>query len=594
LIAVGSVILVLTTLLAIPIPFLTKYLIDVVIPSNDHRMLVSIVAIISVTMAFNYLINYYQGVIFVKVNNNVVRDVRIDLLRKLSRVTESERQQYQTGYLISRINNDTTQLGSLMADTLVHIVQDIVILLSGVFVLLALHWRLAIVSFLFLPVFLVSLVYFTKKIRILSAVLFEQAAEATGQLKESLEAIPVFKLLENNDLHVKRYANSSLRSMNSGIRLGKISFLNSNISGFVSKYAPVVILGYGCSEIMKGRLTIGALVAFSAYVGYLFNPTHRLVNVNARIQQAIVALKRISAIFEIEEEKGGNRQLEDDRIHSIAFRSVGFSYGDKKVFESVSLDARRGQVVGIIGPSGAGKSTLLRLLTALRRPSSGELWINGVELGTLDYRQVRSRIAMVEQEPFLIRDTIRNNIVLGRVDASDDEVIRAAEQAQIHEYILGLDERYETELKEHGSNLSVGQKQRIVLARALLSSPDILVLDEPTSNLDKEGEDKILKTIHNLESEQLVFLVTHSRRFLKLCDLVVYLDEQGRSSLLMSASEIAIKLAALNAGDGRPAEEALGQEIEVVQEKAKQMGVDQAKIDEILKRHVFSHLGSSK
>jgi ABC-type bacteriocin/lantibiotic exporter with double-glycine peptidase domain len=525
LIIIGSVLLVITTLLAIPVPLLTKQLIDDVIYRGSIERLLFILGLISLVLVVNYSVNFIQGMIFVKINNLIVMNIRVDILKKLSVVRERRRENYQVGYLIQRINNDTSQLGSLMADTLVHIVQDILILLTGIILLLVLHWKMALVSFMFLPIYFYTIAVFTKKIQNVSLLVYEKGAQAAGQLKESLEMIPLYKLYTNHSYNMGKYSAKIESSVKEQIRLGIISFLNSNISGFVSRYAPIVVLGVGCYEIINNRLTMGGLIAFTAYLGYLFNPTNRLVNVNITIQKSLVALRRILALFDLPEERSGTYKLDSGEIQQIDLKNIRFTYGRERIFDKFSFQVKKGDIIGISGPSGAGKTTLLKLITRMYTPLAGKIEINEINCEDFDIESFRNRIGVVEQEPLIIEDSIKNNISLGDLSYRDEDIAEAARKAYIHNFIISLEDGYNTLIKEGGTNLSVGQKQRIAIARMVLRNPDILIFDEPTSNLDLESEQKIYRMISELSRQNIIFLITHKKKYLEMCTKVVELTE---------------------------------------------------------------------
>ena len=306
-------------------------------------------------------------------------------------------------------------------------------------------------------------------------------------------------------------------------------------SFFLGGLAPIIVIGYGGYEIIQGHLTLGYLIAFNSYIGYIFGPTSRLININIQIQKSLMALKRVQELFDLQEEVSDGSIL-PEKIESLEFCDVSFSYDDKNenIIKGVHFIARAGEKIGIVGGSGGGKTTLIRLLSGLYEIDSGEIKIfcsederfhNGKSLSIADLIALRKRDGIVEQEPFLFNDTIYNNIKFGKSKASEADIYQAAIQACADIFINDFPEKYQTYVGEKGTNLSVGQKQRIAIARALVKQPEILIFDEATSNIDTVSEQYINKTIFSLPKEMIVFIVAHRLSTIKDCDKILVLEK---------------------------------------------------------------------
>src|SRR5262245_57104409 len=280
---------------------------------------------------------------------------------------------------------------------------------------------------------------------------------------------------------------------------------------------------------MAGALTIGELMFFYTLLGYLLGPLERLASVNLQIQEALVAIDRLYQVMDLEREP-----LEDEKVpfrgvgQAIELRDVSFRYGCRaKVLDQVNLRIPAGQTVAIVGESGSGKSTLLKLLLQFYQPTEGRMFIDGIDLKDFGLRSLRDGIGVVSQEPFIFNATLRENIALGRPEATLAEVIEAAKAAGLDQFIAGLPERYETIIGERGANLSGGQRQRLAIARALLRRPEILIFDEATSHLDAATERAIQENLRTAFAGKTVVLVAHRLSTIKHADHI-YVLRQGR------------------------------------------------------------------
>jgi ABC-type multidrug transport system fused ATPase/permease subunit len=536
---VGGIAIFLLAILILPTPLITRYIIDHSIPEKNIQQLVLLILLVLALLIFTKVVGYFQGLVFYKINNKVILDIRLDLLEKIHKLPLSTSKKYGTGYLISRINDDTGRLRTLFADTVIRIIRDVLTFLVGAVIIFVIHWKLALLSVAILPFFAMSAVHFSRIIRKRSKAFYEDSAQATRQLEESLNMMELNKVfLKYNPL---RYFRSAKQAFRSNIRLGKTSFLNNAVTGFLGGIAPIVIVGYGGYEIIQGRLTLGYLIAFNSFVGYLFGPTSRLINVNIQIQQALMALERVRELFELPEEEIDKEIVLPERIEELAFEDVHFSYDelatktprhkeknyteDNQVLKGISFTAKRGEKIGIVGSSGGGKTTLLRLLAGLYEVDKGTILLNGKSLTTSELIALRRKVAIVEQEPYLFNDTIYNNIRFGNGRARKEEIYSAARQAYADEFVGRLPDGYQTVVGEKGANLSVGQKQRIAIARALVKKPKILVLDEATSNIDSISEEFINRTIFSLPDNMVVFLIAHRLTTIRSCDKILVLEE---------------------------------------------------------------------
>jgi ABC-type bacteriocin/lantibiotic exporter with double-glycine peptidase domain len=288
-----------------------------------------------------------------------------------------------------------------------------------------------------------------------------------------------------------------------------------------------IVLALGAYWVIKDQWTLGSLLAFQAYLGYVFGPAQFLAAANLQLQEALAALQRVSALFDmVPEENLGVGKTVDRLTGEIEFKNVSFSYDAREpVLEDVSLLVEPGERVAVVGPSGVGKTTLLSLILRFYKPTKGEIHFDGRPASVYEVGSLRQRIGYVSQRTRLVSGTIMENICYGNPEASEDQVVQAARVAGIHEFISMLPEGYETKLGEDGVNLSEGQKQRLSISRALIKDPDILVLDEPTSALDSKTEASIFQSLPSLVQGKTLFVVTSRLPAIVDSDRVLLLNE---------------------------------------------------------------------
>ena len=543
----GFSILILSVLL-LPTPFLTRHILDNVIPNKDFEALIFFISMVLGILVFQKALSYFQNFLFYKINAKIIYDIKLDLLKKLNNLPLKISKKYGTGYLISRINSDTLRLRSLFADTMIHIIKDILTFLVGLGAIFYLHWKLALISIGLLPFFVITTIYFSKKIKKLSKIYYEDDSQTIKQLEETLSMIELVKQFSRQNFNIIKYLSKANISYRSNIKLGKMSFINNLVVGLIGGLAPIIIIGYGGYEIINDSLTIGSLIAFNSFVGYLFGPTNRLINVNVQIQKALVALERITELFNLPEQKK-DENYKVEKINNLEIRNLNFKYekNDENILSNLNLSINSGEKIGIVGNSGSGKSTLLKILSGLYEIEDGKIVVNNEDLVNPQIVALRKHIAVVEQEPFLFNDTIYNNIKFGKVSATEKEIFEISEKAHVDEFVNKMPEKYNTQVGNKGNNLSVGQKQRIAIARALLKNPKILILDEATSSIDNFSEKYITETMKNLPKDMIVIIVAHRLSTIKDCDKIFVMDkgsivEEGRHHELMSKKGLYFEL----------------------------------------------------
>jgi ATP-binding cassette subfamily B protein len=448
----------------------------------------------------------------------------------------------QVGEVLSRVN-DAAKVREAISGTTTTAVVDGVLVVILLAVLWVYDWPLALVATAFVPLLVGSVMAHHPAARRRSLQAMEQGAVLSAHLVEDISAVETVKACGAERLRAEEGEHRLVGFVQSMFSLQKLSISMGALGTFLTAIAGIVILWYGGRRVMDGVLTIGQLMFFYSLLGHLLGPLERLASVNLKIQDALVAVDRLFQIMDLELEASGDRKkVAFSQIRtSLELNDVTFRYGCRSnVLEGVSLRIPAGKTVAVVGESGSGKSTLLKLLQGFYAPTEGRIRIDGVDLQDFELASLRRGVGVVSQEPFIFNGTLRDNIALGRPDASLEEVMAAARAAGLEEFITSLPERYETIIGERGANLSGGQRQRLAIARALLRQPEILIFDEATSHLDTATERAIQESLRTTLAGKPVVLVAHRLSTVKEADLIYELHqgrvvEQGTHAQLMAA-----------------------------------------------------------
>jgi ATP-binding cassette subfamily B protein len=380
---------------------------------------------------------------------------------------------------------------------------DTLMAVAGGIVLYMQNGKMFAITVIIVILYMIIVLTFNKWYERLNRKQMEDNAQLTSYLVESLNGIQTVKAY-----NAERKANQEteirfVKLLKSIFNLSWVSNTQSSLKVFVELVGGVVILWVGGVSVIKGEMTIGALITFNSLLVYFLDPIKNLINLQPQMQTAVVAADRLGEILDLEAEKTENEYKKmnpESLIGDIEIKDVDFRYGTRRlVLEDISIRIKKGQKVAFVGESGSGKTTLSKLLLYMYVPEKGEILINGNNIKDIQIERLREKVAYIPQETFLFSGSILENLSLGMDHATLDDVIDASKMAQAHEFINELPLRYETRLEENGANLSGGQRQRLAFARAMLKNPDILILDEATSNLDSITERALDKTIHDFQ-----------------------------------------------------------------------------------------------
>ena len=401
--------------------------------------------------------------------------------------------------------------------------------IGGLIFLFYLEWRIAIPVTLSLPITWFIARYMSKKSYVLSHHSMECNSEVSGRFQEAFSSVPLIKAFSRESHTIGHLIDGLKASFGIALEQQSMGFVNGLAIQALPKLARFFVLVFGAYWVVKGDWTVGSLLAFQAYLGYVYGPAQFLVNMNYQFQNSRASLERMSVLFDaLPEDNVGVGEKIDGPLGDITFKDVGFSYdGREEVLMGVNFRVKAGWKVAIVGPSGAGKTTLISLLLRFYRPITGEIFYGDKPASALETRALRRRFGYVPQETTLLSGSIMKNLRYGNTDATEEEVRRVARAAGIHDVITRLPEGYDTIVGERGARLSEGQKQRISIARALIRDPDVLIMDEPTSALDSRTEATIFRSLPELFGKKTVFIISHRPEPIQGADLVIRLDGTG-------------------------------------------------------------------
>ena len=523
----GVFLVILATLLNFPQPLILRYLVDRVFLDRQLVLLVGAILLLAGLSLFEKLINVLQQFYFTRFEQTVILDIQQDLLDRALRFPKSFFDENETGYLMSRLSSDVQGVQWFFSGTVVTIISNLLRFLGGVGFLFYLEWRIAVGVLVVLPGLVLCVRYFSRRIHVLSHQGMEQRANVTSRFQESLSSVSLIKAFSSEKRALNRLMSEMKNAFQISLEQSTVASVANLAINSMPSIARAVVLALGGYWVIKGDWSLGSLLAFQVYLGYVFGPAQFLASANLDLQNALASLERVSALYDIFPEENMDVGQKVDRLKGeIEFKNVSFSYaGRDPVLKDVSFHVRPGEHLAIVGPSGVGKTTLVSLILRFYKPTSGEITFDGRSASDLEVGSLRRRIGYVPQQITLFSGTIMENLRYGNPEASDAQVHRAARVAGVHDFICSLPSSYETEMGEKGVRLSEGEKQRLSIARALIKEPDVLVLDEPTSAVDSLTEKPIFDFLPAFVRDKTLFVVAHQLSTIKGSDRILLLNE---------------------------------------------------------------------
>jgi ABC-type multidrug transport system fused ATPase/permease subunit len=530
------------TLTALAPPYLAKLAVDDGIRQQDFSALTWIVVAFLGAGVASLVTAAAQTYFTGWTGERILADLRNRLFRHLQRLSLGYYERNRAGVIISRLTNDVDALDQLVTDGVTTLVQSTLFLLGTAIILFLLDWRLALATLAVMPLMAIATALFRARSSRAYRAVRERLGLVTATLAEDIGGIRVVQAFRRERRNQRNFeeVNAHYREANQQTVL--LNGLYFPFVDFLSALATAVVIGYGGWLASRDEISVGTLLAFVLYLSNFFDPVQQLSQLYNTFLAAVAALDKIMDVIDEEPEvrdRRGARDLPPIR-GDVQFDSVRFGYGNgPDVLHGIDLDVPAGTTVALVGHTGAGKSTIAKLLARFYDPREGAIKIDGTDLRDVTQASLRRQLGVVPQEGFLFAGTVRDNIAFGRPDATPEQVASAASAVGAHDFVMALEDGYETNLQERGTRLSLGQRQLVAFARALLADPRILILDEATSSVDIGTERKIEEALQTLLSDRTAFVIAHRLSTIRNADLIVVLEhgrviEQGTHDELMA------------------------------------------------------------
>lgn len=532
--------LLVSTGLGLAFPLVIVRLLDSVTQVKSYEPLNLLAGLLIGLFLCQATFSFIQTYLLSYIGEHIVYDLRTSLYSHLQRLSLDFYAERRVGEIVSRLSSDVTQMRTMLTTNVTSLLSQVVSLLGAIIIVLILNASLTLFILALVPVLLGFAFGFGRRIQKVSTGVQDQLADSTVVVEEGLQGIRIVKSFGREGYEMQRYDNAMEKTFRAALKMAVYNSTFASVMMFLGFSAIAAIMWYGGREVIDGHLTLAMISGFLIYGIAIAASLGGLGGLYAQFRAALGGVQRV---FEILDTKPSVQDAPDATALTtcngqITFQNVFFHYEDSvPVIQGVALDIQPGEILALVGPSGAGKSTLFNLIPRFYDPTSGSLEIDGHDVRTLTQASLRAHMAIVPQETILFGGTIRENILYGRLDASDAEMIAAAQAANAHDFIMEFPKQYETVVGERGTKLSGGQRQRIAIARAILKDPRILLLDEATSSLDNESEGLVQEALNRLMQNRTTVIIAHRLSTIKRAHRITVL-EKGRIVELGTHAEL--------------------------------------------------------
>ena len=541
--ALAFLLMIISSALTLLTPYLIKIAIDEHIATGDLPGLDRIALWTALAFIGIYITSAVQRYLLSWVGQQVLATMRSQLFAHLQRLSLSYHDNTIIGVTVSRVINDVGVINELLSQGLLTLVSDTILLVGIVVVMISMSPMLALYSFAVIPLMLLATHLFATRAKVAFRQTRAKVAAVVGDLAENIAGMRVIQAFAQEDASLARFDEANRANRDANIAAMSLSFAFLPTVEFLSIVATAIVLWFGGRAVIEGGVTIGVLVAFLAYVTRFFQPIQEMSQLYTTMQQAMAGGERVLSLLEtapaVADPPSG--QTMGPVAGQIELREVGFAYNpDAPILHGINLTIEPGQTVALVGPTGAGKTSIANLVARFYDVTAGAILIDGVDVRTVTQASLRRQMGLVPQDPFLFPGTIRDNIRFGGTNASDEAVEAAAASANAHEFIVALPDGYDTVIMEGGANLSVGQRQLICIARAVLADPRILILDEATASIDTVTETLIQEALDRLLAGRTSIVIAHRLSTIRNADLICALQagrivERGTHAELLAS-----------------------------------------------------------
>ncbi len=509
-------------------PYLLGSAVNYIVANNFSGVMIAIGGFAAI-----YLINYASDnrrtYHMQNVGQNVIYELRKDAFLKLQNLSPSYYSNHETGRVMSYITNDVDAISDFVTFQLPQVLAGIATIVMVFPIMFYLNTQLTLVALVVVPPLVILTLLFQGRIQFSYVETRRKIAAVTSKLQEGISGVRVTQTFVKEESVSENFDAANSENLEANLRANKLTSLFNSLVQVIEASGTALVIWFGANEVLNGQLSVGILVSFIFYLNSFFSPIIQLTTFYNSYQSAVTGLDRVVAVLnteiEVKEPRGIVKSKLDDSPGGVEFRGVTFGYEPKvPVLNNVSLEIEPKKVIAVVGPTGAGKTSLVNLILRFYDPQEGSILIDSVDVRELDFYSFRRKIGVVPQDPFLFLATIMDNIRYGRDDATDEEVVAIAKKLGVDEFVRRMPEGYSTMVNESATNLSMGQKQMICFARALLRNPKILILDEATSGVDPVTEIQIQRALALLLKERTAIIIAHRLSTIRLADSIVVLN----------------------------------------------------------------------
>lgn len=521
---------IIVAVLELAFPLVVQWFIDTLIPGGDWLEIVwvsiGLLLIYLLSTGLQYIVNYLGH----KLGINIETDMRQELFQHVQRQSFRYFDNTKTGHIISRITNDLFDIGELAHHGPEDLFIAVMTFFGAFWIMLTINVKLALVAVLFVPLLIILITYSNIRMNRAWRQMYSEIADVNARVEDSVSGVRVVQSFTNERFEISRFLKNNQKFRKAKLKGYKTMAFTTAGTFLMTRLMILAVLVYGAWLSFSGNMSYGEFVGFVLYVNVLFKPIDKISAILELYPKGMAGFKRFTELIDTKPQIVDRKDAIDVPLleGNIVFKNVTFGYEKHKpVLQGVDLLITAGETVAFVGPSGAGKTTISSLIPRFYDIDGGSITIDGIDIRDMTKRSLRSQIGIVQQDVFLFTGTLRENIAYGKLDATDEEIQRAAKMAHLEQLIESLPDGYETQVGERGLKLSGGQKQRIAIARMFLKNPPILILDEATSALDTETEQVIQNALTELAKDRTTLVIAHRLATIRNADRIVVVTENG-------------------------------------------------------------------